>query len=61
MAQNGKSYATSADGVLREIHEGQILRTVSKNMFNNSKKIMIRNWPDDENFKILDVTGPYAW
>merc|ERR1719228_236725 len=29
MAQNGKSYATSADGVLREIHEGQILRTVN--------------------------------
>ena len=38
MAQNGKSYATSADGVLREIHEGQILRTVSKNDFFNSKK-----------------------
>ena len=33
MAQNGKSYATSADGVLREIHEGQILRTVSRNIF----------------------------
>ena len=38
MAQNGKSYATSADGVLREIHEGQILRTVSRNIFSNSKK-----------------------
>lgn len=29
MALNGKSFATSADGVLREIHEGQVLRTVS--------------------------------
>lgn len=29
MALNGKSFATSADGVLREIHEGQVLRTVN--------------------------------
>ena len=29
MSNNGKSFATSADGTLREINDGQILRSVS--------------------------------